>query len=390
MTTTTSPAPAGAPSAPGRTWWRRRRGALLVVAGLVAATAVVLTGGNDERYTGALDPASSDPSGSRAVARVLEGQGIEVEVVRSAAAFADTETDAGTTVLVTSPENLGRTTAAALTEHAGKATVVLVNPRQGIPPLFDAESGVGYSGTREVRAECDGGRFEGLRLETREGTAFPSTAGSCFPTDDGALLTRPAPGLVFLGAADLLANEQVNEAQNAALVLRLLGQRDRLVWYVPDQADLSGEDGVSISSFLPAWLAPGLVLVGVAVVGLIAWRGRRLGPLAVEPLPVAVTAIETTRSRGRLYRKGNDRGYAAAALRTDARSRLAEHLLLPRQAAADVDGLVQALSGHTGTDPLQLQALLSPSAPPPATATDRDLITLAGDLAALIREVRRS
>ena len=45
------------------------------------------------------------------------------------------------------------------------------------------------------------------------------------------------------------------------------------------------------------------------------WRGRRFGPLAVEPLPVVVRASEATRGRARLYRRARAYGRATAALR---------------------------------------------------------------------------
>ena len=64
------------------------------------------------------------------------------------------------------------------------------------------------------------------------------------------------------------------------------------------------------------------------MVTVILWRARRLGPLATEPLPVVVRAVETTRSLGRLYRRSGDRGHAAESLRRAARSRLAERLRL--------------------------------------------------------------
>src|SRR5690606_17037674 len=126
----------------------------------------------------------------------------------------------------------------------------------------------------------------------------------------------------------------------------------------------------------------------VSALALVLWRGRRLGPLAVEPLPVTITAIETTRSRGRLYRKANDRGYAAEALRHAARTELAEYLLLGRHTAGDVDLLVRMLTGYTSATPDRLRDLLGRDGPVPAS--DPDLITLANDLAALSREVRRS
>ena len=118
-------------------------------------------------------------------------------------------------------------------------------------------------------------------------------------------------------------------ADNAAVALRLLGQRDRLVWYVPEAADLVGDDGVSLRTLLPEWIFPGLWIAGATVLALLLWRVRRLGPLVTEPLPVTVKAIETTQSRGRLYRKAGDRAHAAQALRRAARTSLASRLHLP-------------------------------------------------------------
>lgn len=373
---------------PPRSWLRRHRSAALIAAALIAATAIAVIGGNDQRYTGYLDPANADPVGARAVARVLEDQGITVQIVRDAEAFAEAGADARTTVLITSAEYLGSSTAHQVLEQAGASEIVVVDPPYGIGQLFGGEDGLGFSKTLKVAADCTQPRFTGLTLETRSGSVLRRNGPACFSTGAGALLVVPRPGVTILGAADLLSNEQVTSSDNAAIALRLLGQRDRLVWYVPDPADLTGDDGVSVGSLLPDWLKPGLVIGGVAVLALMWWRGRRLGPLAIEPLPVTITAIETTRSRGRLYRKVNDRGYAAEALRASTRTELVEHLLLPRHTAQDVELLVRVMTPYTALDAVQLRNLLSPNGPVPGS--DKDLITLANDLAELSREVRRS
>ena len=114
-------------------------------------------------------------------------------------------------------------------------------------------------------------------------------------------------------------------------------------------------------------------------------RGRRLGPLSVEPLPVVVRAIETTRSRGRLYRRAGDRTHAAAILRGAARARAAERLRLGSH--PDPDALVRDLARHTGRSAGEIAWLVGPDVPPPTT--DHDLITLATRLAELDEEVRR-
>jgi hypothetical protein len=155
------------------------------------------------------------------------------------------------------------------------------------------------------------------------------------------------------------------------------------VWYVPDLADLRGSDGISLAGLLPDWLGPSLWVLAAASAGLVLWRGRRLGPLAHEPLPVEVKAVETTRNLGRLYRRSGDRAHAAAALRSAASATLSERLHLPRR--ADPTRVAAAVADHTGRPVAEVEALLLPDAAPPVH--DRDLTDLAQRLAELDREV---
>ena len=71
--------------------------------------------------TADLDPANAEPNGARAVARVLAEQGVAVSVVRRAAVWESATVDRDTTVLVTSPENLGRSTARRVAVRAAGA-----------------------------------------------------------------------------------------------------------------------------------------------------------------------------------------------------------------------------------------------------------------------------
>ena len=368
---------------------RRHRAVLAVLAGLVAAVAVVLLLGNADAHRGvALDPDNPDPEGARAVARVLSGQGVDVTVVRDADQLEDTEVD-GTTVLVTSTDRLGQSTADRLLDHTAGARLVLVEPGPGTTSALGLTNLPFRVDVDEPRpAGCADPTYAGLSVQVDRAVEYP-VAGGCFPGEHGALIAEPRPGLVLLGAGDLLSNDQVLRADDAAVALRLLGARERLVWYVPSLDDLVGDDGVSLTTLLPRWLRPALLLTALAVPALLVWRARRLGPLATEPLPVVVRAIETTRSRGRLYRRAGDRGHAASALRSAARTRLAERLGLGSRtdAPGQLDALLTDLARHTGRSRAELDLLLGPHAPPPHT--DHDLITLAGRLAELDREVRR-
>ncbi|MEP9363659.1 DUF4350 domain-containing protein [Nocardioides sp. CN2-186] len=382
MSATTS-APTTAPTE-GRL--RRHRSALLILGGLVLAVVVVLVLGDQAAHRGVpLDPDNPDPSGAQALARVLDGQGVEVSVARGAEALDDATVDADTTVVVTSTDLLGESTIDRLLARVGSARLVLVEPGPGTTQAFgitELPSAVTFDGARP--ADCADPTYDGLSVQVDRAVEYP-VADGCFGGQEGALLSEPRPGVVLFGAGDALSNDQVLRSDNAAVALRLLGQDDHLVWYVPSLDDLTGDDGVSLATLLPSWLRPSLWILALAVIALLVWRSRRLGALATEPLPVVVKAIETTRSRGRLYRRAGDRAHAAAVLRAAARVRAADRLQLGSR--PDPEALVRDLARHTGRPVEEIEGLIGTSAPPPAT--DHDLINLAGHLAELDREVRR-
>lgn len=369
-------------------WLRRQRSTLLIVGGVLAAVLTVLVLGGAEQRTGAaLDPANPGPDGARAVGRVLAGQGVEVTVVRSAEELEEERVDAATTVLVTSPELLGQGTARRLLAHASDGHLVLASPGPAATEALGLDELPFSVALDEPRgAGCDQARFDGLEILVDRAAEYPTTDG-CFEGRHGVLIGTPAPGITLLGAASILENDQILRADNAAVALRLLGPRDRLVWYVPDLRDVSAGEGVRVASLLPRWLTPALWLAALSMVSVILWRSRRLGPLATEPLPVTVKAIETTRSRGRMYRRAADRAHASAALRRAARDRAADRLRLPDDSRRDPDLLIRDVARRLGRPVGEIHALLAPGAASPTN--DADLITLATRLAALDREVGR-
>ena len=353
---------------------------LVVVVAVVAVLAAAWVGRNNRTYAAALDPGNPDGEGAQALARVLDQQGVEVDVVRSAAALEHATADASTTIVVTSSGQLGRSTTARLLEHQGAATLVVVGPG----PELVRELGVAsFPITTVPSGPVAAGCPAYVGLEVRVDVAETYRTPGCFRGEGGVMVARPRSGLTLLGAPAMLTNDQILEGDNAAVALRLLGERQRLVWYVPSLADLGGADSVSVRSLLPDWLVPGLWLLLLTGVGVIAWRGRRLGPLAREPLPVEVKAVETTRNLGRLYRRAGDRAHAAEALRAAARARQSERLRLPHRVSPD--RLVDAVAAHTGRPVAEIDALIGPTAYSPRD--DQELASLAALLTELDREV---
>jgi Domain of unknown function (DUF4350) len=366
--------------------WRRHRTTLLILGALVIAVLVVIwstDGGqeNDARF----DPNNPGPDGAQAVRRVLEGEGVDVHVARSADALDDEPSGAGTTVVVTSTEQLGYSTLVRLLDDAKGARLVFVEPASVVTTQYGIN---GYPETHGLgngrQAGCADPLYERLTMEVDQAIAYPG--GGCFAEDGAAVISERDGGAVFFGAGEALTNDQVLRGDNAAVALRLLGQSDDLVWYVPTYNDLIGDDETGLGSLLPRWIEPGLWLLLFTAMFLVVWRSRRLGRLATEPLPVVVKAIETTRSRGRLYRRAGDRGHAALALRSAARRRAAIRLRLG--AGHSEDELIRDVARHTDRPEAEIAALLGSQAPAPAH--DNDLIRLAGDLAGLDREVRQT
>lgn len=368
-------------SSPGRGFLARHGAALIITLGLVVAVAVVVLLGGGARTGTPLDPDNPGPGGAQALARVLEEQGVDLTVARDAEALEATEV-ADTTVVVTSTELLGESTTDRLLSHTRGVPLVLVDPAPGLVDLigpYEAPSRVAQDGGWE--GECSDPLFADLTVEADRALAYP--ADGCFRDEDGSLVVQNGDVTLF-GVSQALTNDQILRADNAAAAVRLLGQHDRLVWYVPTLDDLPPGDGVSLETLIPRWIGPGLWLGALAAVALVVWRARRLGPLATEPLPVVVKAIETTQARGRLYRKARDRPHAAEALRQASRTRAATRLGL----TGPTDPLlVPEVARHTGRDQDEVAALLGPDTPP---RTDQDLITLARRLAELDREVRRT
>jgi hypothetical protein len=386
VSTSTAPATARAATPQGGRL-ARHRSTLVILLGLLAAVAVVVVLGNGTETGTPMDPDNPGPDGARALARVLADEGVEIEVARSAADLEDLTTGPSSVVVVVLPENLGQSTAERLLQHTEDAAeLVVVGAGPGTTSALDLGDLPSTVSVGKGRAAgCDDPLYEGLRIEVDTAAAYPE--GRCFDGDEGALVAEPRAGVVLFGADQALTNDQILRADNAAVALRLLGQKDRLVWYVPSLDDLLADDGVSLQSLLPRWIRPGLWVLLLTVAALVLWRARRLGPLATEPLPVVVRAVETTRSLGRLYRRSGDRAHAAEALRRAARARCAERLRIG--SGVDLDVLVREVARRTGRPQEAVQSLLGRDSGA-GPSSDRDLITLANELALLDREVRRT
>jgi hypothetical protein len=367
--------------------------ASIVVALVVGSVWMALS---NAAYRGVpLDPGNPGGEGGQALARVLDDHGVAVTVVRDQRALLDTPAPrTGTTVVVTGTDVLSAQNARTMLNRVrGAHRLVLVEPSRFLLSALGlaVDSANRLSPADAVPANCTWPGLSPSDSITPGGltyTAHSPGAVTCFGFDNAAqLVALPAdpgsPEVIVLGDGQIMRNSQIGRLDNAGVAVRLLGQGSRLVWYVPSPLDIATTD-TTVTSEVPRAVGPLVLLALLGLVALMVWRGRRFGPLVNEPLPVVVKAIETTESRGRLYRKARDTDRAAQALRARAARRLGGYLGLPpgtapetvaRAAAAaaqrDEAGTITTLAGA----PIQSEAAL---------------LTLAQDLTELEKEVRRA
>ncbi|GAB2682335.1 DUF4350 domain-containing protein [Thalassiella azotivora] len=336
--------------------WRAARGPLLLAGALVLVVVAGVAVIGPVR-AGDLDPDSPAPEGSRAVAQVLGQRGVVVtrhERVDPAVRDAGP----GTTLLVVRPQVLGAEQLRSV--HRSGADLVLVEPTGDALDVLapDLELG-GDQPPRVADAECDeqdaqvagrtsaGGQVVRARGHQPvvcfrgSGDQDAERAGSYAVTVVDGHLVR------VIAQPDVLRNGTLTAHGNAALALRALGEHPRLVWLMAGPLDGGDRPPPTLSELLPPWVGP--VALQLLLVGLVLalWRGRRLGPLVAEPLPVVVRSAETAEGRATLYRAGGAHDHAGQVLRAAAARRLARRLGLPASApAADVVAAVSAAVGR--------------------------------------------
>lgn len=391
MTSPTSPtSPTSETTAVGSTIGQRLHGlrwvlfALVVIVG-VAALSTYLSA---PQPGGKLEATSTSPEGARALVTLLRDNDV---TVIEAETIADVEREAqpGSLLVVAQTAHLfGDELLSRLADAPGDRLLVepVARTRERLAPGIRRAESTGFGG---IAPDCD------LRAATQAGTvqfgpadAYEASGTTsvtrCYAgvlaryTDDGRTVTT-------VGSPFFMMNEGLLDEGNAALAMNLAGTHPRVVWYAPQHRE--GPDsggGASISDLIPEQVTWVVFQLALAVLLLALWKGRRVGPLVAERLPVVVRASETVEGRGRLYRSRRARDRAAEALRTSTLQRLLPRLGL--NAAADQPTVAAAVAARSGLHPLAVTQTLHG----PAPITDADLVNLARELDNMERLVAQS
>lgn len=345
------------------------------------------------------DPDNPEDNGMQALARVLESQGVDVTVARGLPQLRGADISADSTLLVAGTALIGEDTGHTVMEYAEDAgRLVVLTPESNTGQVLDLP--VQARSTSQVGTAAPG--CDATALSWRDGdelsganrlvevTGERDTALTCFPPSPGYnaggamagfVIELPAqdtrPETIVAGIAGSLSNAHIDQDANAAAGLRILGAQPHLIWYIPSVADAGELPPQSLIDVLPDAFIPSVVVLLLALGATMIWRGRRLGPVVVEPLPAVIRSVETTQSRGRMYRRADDRERALASLQLATRRRLAVRLGLSAHARGDEVVLAVAHSTGRPTDELH-RLLVDPTAP-----DDETLVRIAREVRSL-------
>lgn len=376
---------------------RARPWVIMLVGVVVLALAMILIRPSGNKIP--LHPDNHHEDGSMALANVLKDQGVGLTVTHSpeeAAAKADEDT----TVFFLDAWFVEESLYDEI--HDSGANLVIAQPTEDTLSrlassltLDDQVHEPGGDDSNLVAAECSDPHAQAAAKISPSAPGFMLEQDDdqdlelCFVQNDmGAFAATDDGSIRFFADIAPFQNDELDSAGNAALTIRSLGEKPELLWVIPSFTDSgvesSGDQGPSLFDFLPPWFGGAMLLSLLVAVVAAFWRGRRMGPLMVEPLPVEVHSTETTIGLGHLYRRGSSLVHAGQALRSGAALRCAQRLGLA--ASTPNSALAAAVAHATSRDYESVFALLFGSAP----ANESDLLHLAHSLDSLESEVAAS
>jgi hypothetical protein len=370
---------ADAPTPVRRRSWRW---VLLAVAAIcvVAAIGTYLTA---PRPGGRMDPTSTGPDGAHALVALLRDHGVTVVVANS---INDAETAARPGSLLLFAQTQRVTNESLLKRLADTpGDLLLVEPTSHARAALAPGIRSGGASVLDTKPDCV------LREADQAGSVdlgpantFRADADKAVSSCYGGALVRYRDGertVTVVGSTEFMTNGGLLRAGNAALAMNLAGEHSRLVWYAPQRIEGESSSSATIFDLIPNNVMWIVVQLWLTVILIALWKGRRIGPLVAEDLPVVVRASETVEGRGRLYRSRRARDRAAQALRAATIQRMLPRIGLGVDTPAPA--VVIAVAQRSRSDPESLRHILF-GAPP---ATDADLIQLARALDDIERQV---
>ncbi|MDQ3620361.1 MAG: DUF4350 domain-containing protein [Actinomycetota bacterium] len=359
--------------------WRpkkRSTRAILVGVAIVVGLNVILFWLN-EAAGGPSGPMSSSyatsPAGVRAYADLLAEEGHEVERLR--VPVDDIDVPGSATIVFLDPGAVTGEEARALrdfVERGGRLVVSVMDRAPWLETVTGEPVSWAPGGPSAVRPLVSVEEVAGVEGVQAGGTGHWTELGGAVPalgdgTDEGILLAIASAGegrIALLADASPLQNHGLATGDNAALALALAGEPDRLVLFAESHHGYG--EGIGLSALPTGWKVA-LAGLGLAAIGLVIARGRRLGPperTSRDLAPPRIAYVESV--AGILARTGHPQA-AIAPVATAARAATIRRAGLRAEAndetvAAAARGLgvseagIAAISGRTHGDAQVLEA----------------------------------
>lgn len=353
-----------------------------------------------------LAPTSTEQSGAAGFVHLLKSRNYNVKIVRHDRTMRSAIRNAtpDTTVIVSPDIGIYRNFAQDL-DQTRASRIILLEPSQQIldkvgiqAQALTVQEALAASNSPNCSAEMLSPVNE-LDSKFRSKTYESDEADHvCFPAipiidnvNRGGLLTftQQQKQTILLGNAYALTNRHLASKDSAALGLALVGNNKNVIWADPRAADLKGQQGTSGEGGRRGGIPPQLSWLNLlawwsvflAIVAAF-WRGRRLGRIVVEYLPVMVRASETAKGLGRSYSVSASHERSLELLQSAAALRIAKKLGVPSYTPRSE--LISVVASALGRSSEDIESVLTRKA-----HTAQDLISGTANLDSLERQVRR-
>jgi hypothetical protein len=328
----------------------------------VAVVAVAFLAGAPRSGDRVGDPTGTGASGAKALTLLLDHYGAPVTITQTVPA------DPAITALVI-VDDLNEAQRADLRRlAAGGGRVVVADPHNAVAHVTVTDETLDRS---VASGTCTIGALDGLGALAVTPTYLQLEPGDngCFGDRTGAFVVRRPVGagtITILGSPLVFANDHLDQQDNAALAVALLGGHPIAVI---DGPPIGGGDQ-TLWQLVPRSLKWALLQCVIAFVLVAWWSGRRLGPPASEAVPIDVPAAELVAATGRLWERDHHAEHAAISIRRGFRAELDAAGIASRHLSPD--GAAAVTAECTGLPIADLRAALVG----PPVADDAELVRL--------------
>jgi hypothetical protein len=352
---------------------------LFIGAGLVVSLIVIglIAGDNGSSNSGpALSPSSTSGDGTRALVLLLRESGDDLRVGQRLP-------DNDTRVALLLSDGLDDAARQQLKEWVvDGGTLVLADPGSPLAP-----ANVGFLGFgRADRGRCDIPALADVaELSVPFGNQFRvrGEAQSCFGDGRTAFVVSAPLGrgtIVSIGGPTVFTNEELDQADNSVLAVRLLLRADGAPVAILDP-NAPGSGRTSLGDLIADRVFQAILQLGVAFLVYAFWQSRRVGRPVTEPQPVAIAGSQFVRAVGGLQQRSRATDRAATTLRMDTRRAVSERFGVSLN--MDTATLAELAASRTGLDRNQVAAALGDT----PILDEASLVTLGQQLDTIRQEV---